>query len=78
MVAVSSVPDQKRGERLIVFYRSNPLTPDDMLRHLHEQDLPNLWIPDREAFIEIDEVPILGTGKLDLRQLKELAVSRCQ
>ncbi len=78
MIAVSSAPDQKRGERLIVFYRSNPLTPEDMLRHLHEHDLPNLWIPDREAFIEIGEIPILGTGKLDLRQLKELALSRCQ
>ena len=76
MVAVSSVPCQKRGERLIVFYRMNPLSPDELIRYLHQHDLPNLWIPDRDSFIEIDEIPILGTGKLDLRRLKELAGSR--
>ncbi|WP_166820128.1 AMP-binding protein [Thalassoroseus pseudoceratinae] len=73
MIAVSSAPDAKRGERLIVFYRENPLSPEELICHLHEHDLPNLWIPDREAFIPVEEIPILGTGKLDLRRLKELA-----
>jgi len=33
--------------------------------------LPNLWIP--KVFKKVPKIPILGTGKLDLNTLKQLA-----
>jgi acyl-[acyl-carrier-protein]-phospholipid O-acyltransferase/long-chain-fatty-acid--[acyl-carrier-protein] ligase len=35
---------------------------------------PPLWVPSSENFYPVDELPVLGSGKLDLRQLKVLAV----
>ncbi len=37
---------------------------------------PPLWIPSPESFTQVDEIPILGTGKVDLRRLKELALAK--
>ncbi len=37
---------------------------------------PPLWIPSPDSFIQVDEIPILGTGKVDLRRLKELALAK--
>jgi len=41
-----------------------------------EAGLPNLWIPSPEAFAEIEEIPVLGTGKLDLKRLASTARQR--
>jgi acyl-[acyl-carrier-protein]-phospholipid O-acyltransferase/long-chain-fatty-acid--[acyl-carrier-protein] ligase len=38
-------------------------------------DLPNLWKPKADAFHRVESFPLLGTGKLDLRKVKELAQS---
>ena len=40
---------------------------------LGEQGLPNLWIPRKNAFVFVDDIPLLGTGKVDLRALKRIA-----
>jgi acyl-[acyl-carrier-protein]-phospholipid O-acyltransferase/long-chain-fatty-acid--[acyl-carrier-protein] ligase len=36
--------------------------------------LPNLWIPRRDSFVEVPEIPILGSGKVDLRRVKDIAL----
>jgi len=41
-------------------------------------DLPNLWIPKPRQFIAIPELPKLGTGKLDLRRVREVATALLQ
>ena len=41
-----------------------------MLKELAAAGLPNLWIPAADSFFEVDEIPVLGTGKLDLQALK--------
>jgi acyl-[acyl-carrier-protein]-phospholipid O-acyltransferase/long-chain-fatty-acid--[acyl-carrier-protein] ligase len=46
------------------------------VRRLQERGLPNLWIPGADAFAEIPELPMLGSGKLDLRRLAEMARER--
>jgi len=38
--------------------------------------LPNLFIPSKDSFFEVAELPILGTGKLDLRGIKSLAIEK--
>jgi acyl-[acyl-carrier-protein]-phospholipid O-acyltransferase/long-chain-fatty-acid--[acyl-carrier-protein] ligase len=77
LFAVTSVADERRGERLVVLH--TPLagtTLHEVYARLGESGLPNLWIPDERDFIEIQEMPILGTGKLDLKRIKELAAER--
>jgi acyl-[acyl-carrier-protein]-phospholipid O-acyltransferase / long-chain-fatty-acid--[acyl-carrier-protein] ligase len=75
MFAVTSVPDEKKGERLVVLstLADDKLPP--VLEKLAASDLPNLWKPRPDQFFHIDALPYLGTGKLDLRKLRELAVN---
>ena len=72
-VAVTSVPDEKKGERLIVLHTEISKTPAEITKALSELGLPNLFIPSQDSFIKVDAIPILGTGKLDLRGLQQMA-----
>jgi acyl-[acyl-carrier-protein]-phospholipid O-acyltransferase/long-chain-fatty-acid--[acyl-carrier-protein] ligase len=73
LAVVTAVPDRAKGERLIVFHVPTAHAPKDVVRRLQERGLPNLWIPGADAFAEIPELPMLGSGKLDLRRLAEMA-----
>lgn len=75
LVAVTAVPDEKKGERMIVLHLPMPdgVTPGSITGLLAKRGLPNLWIPDDRDFHCIDQMPILGTGKLDLQGLTRLA-----
>ena len=73
-VCVTAVPDAKKGERLIVLHRSFNQDLDEILSFLKSQGLPNLFIPSRDSFFEVDNIPLLGTGKLDLKGAKDLAI----
>ncbi len=77
-VAVSSVADAKRGERLAVLYTELGLSPQDVCKRLLELGLPKLWTPSPEDFIQVEALPTLGTGKIDLRRLKETAKDRLE
>jgi len=71
---VTGVPDGKKGERLVVLHT---LPPDELkatLDRLGESGLPNLWTPRPNQFFHVDELPHLGTGKLDLRRVHETAL----
>ena len=57
----------------MVFYTPDDLDPTEIVARLRERDLPNLWIPKTEDFIRIPALPLLGSGKLDLGRLRELA-----
>lgn len=72
-VAVTSVPDEKKGERLIVLHTEISKTPAEITKALSDLGLPNLFIPSQDSFIKVDAIPILGTGKLDLRGLQQMA-----
>lgn len=73
-VAVTSVPDEKKGERLIVLHKKMTKSVAQVIDELGKEDLPNLWIPGMDSFIEVEEIPVLGTGKLDLRAMKQMAL----
>lgn len=77
LVVVTSVPDEKKGERLIVVHRPLSKSIDQVLTELNASGLPNLWVPSRDSFLEVAEIPQLGaTGKLDLKGLKALALEK--
>jgi acyl-[acyl-carrier-protein]-phospholipid O-acyltransferase / long-chain-fatty-acid--[acyl-carrier-protein] ligase len=71
---VTSVPDGKKGERLVVLHTLPPDELRPVLDRLGESGLPNLWIPRPNQFFAVEELPHLGTGKLDLRRVKEMAL----
>jgi len=74
--AVTAVPDERKGERLIVIYTKLDKTPDQIRQAMSEAGLPNIWIPSPDSFCQVEEIPVLGTGKLDLKGLKDLALER--
>jgi acyl-[acyl-carrier-protein]-phospholipid O-acyltransferase/long-chain-fatty-acid--[acyl-carrier-protein] ligase len=70
---VAGVPDEKKGERLVVLHKLLPEQLQTCLEKLAQCDLPNLWKPRADQFFHVDALPYLGTGKLDLRKARELA-----
>jgi acyl-[acyl-carrier-protein]-phospholipid O-acyltransferase/long-chain-fatty-acid--[acyl-carrier-protein] ligase len=75
-VAVTAVPDVRKGERLVVFHLPLAKQPQQICRQMQEAGLPNIWIPSPDSFCQVDAIPVLGTGKLDLKALKDLAIER--
>ena len=73
-VCVTAIPDAKKGEKLIVLHRPTSKNIDEIRQALQEVGLPNLFIPAADAFKEVAEIPMLGTGKLDLTAAKALAL----
>ncbi len=74
--AVTGVPDEKKGERLVVLHTLSDDKLAAVLEKLAASDLPNLWKPKPDHFFRIESLPYLGTGKLDLRKIKEMAAGR--
>ena len=74
--AVAAMPDEKKGERLVVLHTGLPLPPEEICRRLVEKGLPPLWIPSPDSFRQVEAIPLLGTGKLDLKRLKELVLEQ--
>ncbi len=62
-------PDETKGEQLILVVEQKIDFPN-LRKKLTESGLPNLWIPKR--FIEISEIPILPTGKVDFQGLNKM------
>ena len=71
-VAVTGRPDPQKGERLVVFYSRKDMDVQQIISLLRSASLPNIWIPKAEDFIFIDHLPLLGSGKLDLKTLQKL------
>ncbi len=76
-VAVTTVPDLKRGERLVVLYTDLGMTPEQVSQKLGAGlDAEALDPLGRATSSKVDEIPYLGVGKRDLRRLKELAAEK--
>src|SRR5688572_28287931 len=74
--AVTGIPDERKGEQLAVLHTLDESKIPGILGKLTANDLPNLYIPSRVNFIKVDALPMLGTGKMDLRSLKRIAMER--
>jgi acyl-[acyl-carrier-protein]-phospholipid O-acyltransferase/long-chain-fatty-acid--[acyl-carrier-protein] ligase len=77
MCAVTSVPDDKKGERVVVLHLPlNGMDIRQLCQNLSRRGLPNLGLPGERDFFLIPEMPVLGSGKLDLKRVKEMALER--
>ena len=73
---VTGIPDERRGERLVMLHTSPNVTPADIFNHLQNAELPPLWIPKRDQIFFVDTIPLLGTGKTDLGKARAIAMEK--
>jgi acyl-[acyl-carrier-protein]-phospholipid O-acyltransferase/long-chain-fatty-acid--[acyl-carrier-protein] ligase len=66
---VMGVPDTVKGEALILL-TTRDVTSDQVREKLLGAGLPALWVPKR--IFKVEKIPVLGTGKLDLKGCREL------
>lgn len=71
---VTAIGDAKKGERLAVITTLDPAAAPGWLEKMAQEGLPNLFLPRRDSFVRVPAIPVLGTGKVDLRAAKKLAL----
>jgi acyl-[acyl-carrier-protein]-phospholipid O-acyltransferase/long-chain-fatty-acid--[acyl-carrier-protein] ligase len=74
--AVTAVPDEKKGERIVVIHTLPEAKLAPVLEKFAQCELPALWKPKPSQFVHVDAIPVLGTGKMDLRGIKALAAAQ--
>lgn len=78
VAAVTAIPDETRGDKLIVLYTPEAGGEENLKLILDNADIPNLWKPGHDAYYQIDEIPVLGSGKIDLKALKQIAAQKSE
>ncbi|MDR1124299.1 MAG: acyl-[ACP]--phospholipid O-acyltransferase [Elusimicrobiota bacterium] len=68
--AAINIPDDKKGEQIILFTARQNAGQKELAQAFREQGLSELWIP-KEVRV-LSELPLTGTGKTDYMKLKEL------
>jgi acyl-[acyl-carrier-protein]-phospholipid O-acyltransferase/long-chain-fatty-acid--[acyl-carrier-protein] ligase len=71
-IAIVGVPDAAKGEA-IVLLSTIEVDLGDLRAKLSGAGLPNLWIP--KKVLRVENVPVLGSGKLNLKACRELAIA---
>ena len=70
---VTAVPDEATGERLVVIHTPLDKSPDELVKGLADAGLPRLFIPAPVDFHQIDVMPLIGIGKVDLEAINRIA-----
>ena len=73
--AVTAVSDERRGERLVAFVAATSKTPQQIWNELMASGMPKIWIPKFDDIHLVETLPTLGTGKVDLRAIKQMALA---
>jgi acyl-[acyl-carrier-protein]-phospholipid O-acyltransferase/long-chain-fatty-acid--[acyl-carrier-protein] ligase len=71
--AVTGLPDEKKGERIVVLHTLEEQPLEQVIAGLAGEEIPNLWKPRKDQFFKVEELPYLGSGKLDLKGIKNTA-----
>ncbi|MFK5921515.1 MAG: AMP-binding protein [Verrucomicrobiota bacterium] len=72
-VIIVGVPDEAKGEALIILTTEADLEQTDLRKRLLANDVPALWIP--KKMVRIDEIPHLASGKLDIKSCEQAALA---
>lgn len=73
---VLGIPDEQKGERLVALYAHNRITAEELWEKLNQTDLPKLWIPKPENLLRVEAIPLLATGKVDLKGARAIALEK--
>jgi acyl-[acyl-carrier-protein]-phospholipid O-acyltransferase / long-chain-fatty-acid--[acyl-carrier-protein] ligase len=68
---ITGVPDPAKGEALVML-TTHEVTAEAVRTKLAEAGVPNLWVP--KIIRQVDRIPMLGTGKTDLKRCRDLAL----
>ena len=71
--AVINIPDEKKGEQLILFTTQKEAQRKDIISDFKAKGISELAVPKTIKIME--EIPLMGTGKVDYVKLKEMASS---
>jgi acyl-[acyl-carrier-protein]-phospholipid O-acyltransferase/long-chain-fatty-acid--[acyl-carrier-protein] ligase len=71
--AVITRPDAERGEALIAVSNEEKLNLDEIRAAIQAKGLSNLCVPREVKYVR--EIPKLGTGKVNLRELEKLVLA---
>ncbi len=71
MHGLVNIPDEKKGEQLILFTTQKDASRAAILADFKEKGLSELAVPKTVRIM--DEIPLTGTGKVDYVKLKEMA-----
>ena len=79
ILSVTGGTDSRKGEKLIVFYTDpEKVKVPELLAKMRADGVPNLWIPKAENFVLVEKIPLLGSGKVDLKALGNMAREFCE
>jgi len=68
--AIVAVTDDKKGEQLILVTENREAQRLDIIEYVRSQGLSELGLP--KTIIHVDQLPLLGTGKIDYIETREL------
>lgn len=69
--ACVALPDPRKGEQLVLVTERADAIREPLLRFAAERGIPELMIP--RVFVPVDRLPLLATGKIDLRAVAAIA-----
>ncbi len=69
--ACVALPDPRKGEQLVLVTERADAIREPLLRFAAERGIPELMIP--RVYVPVDRVPLLATGKIDLRAVAAIA-----
>jgi acyl-[acyl-carrier-protein]-phospholipid O-acyltransferase/long-chain-fatty-acid--[acyl-carrier-protein] ligase len=76
VIAVTAVPDTRKGERIVIVHTTLPMTGQEVGAGLREAGFPPLFIPSPDSFVHVDAIPVLPSGKVDLGAIRTIALER--
>lgn len=71
MHAAATLPDPRKGEQIVLLSDTQECNRADILAWAQNHGVPELAVPKRIFYVE--EIPVLGTGKLDYGTISKLA-----
>lgn len=71
-IVVTGVPDHEKGEALVLLTTLR-ISLSEVRKKLSDAGLPNLWIP--RYLVNVSAIPVLGSGKLDLKEARRVALN---
>ena len=72
-VAVS-LPDPRKGEQIILVTEQGNADRQALTAHAKALGFPELWVP--RAILVLEQIPVLGSGKIDYAATAEEAASK--
>lgn len=73
---IVALPDPKKGEQLILMTTNKELKRSDISAYFKENQITELSVP--KDIMAVDDLPLLGTGKIDYVTMKEIVTNNYQ